>query len=142
MYCKDCGKEINIGDNYCPICGEYQHQVKPIENNIDHCKMAKYVRLCVIAMLLLALISLPYGYYILLRWVVTVTAGYIAYLAYIEKRQLWITIFIFIAIIFNPIVPIYLDRQIWSIINVIVVIFMLFSILFIPAKKRGNNGEK
>ena len=70
-------------------------------------------------MLLLALAPLPYGYYTLLRLVVTGCAGFISYQSYEKKSKAWLAIFGFIALLFNPIIPVHLDRETWAIIDMI-----------------------
>lgn len=91
-----------------------------------------------IAMLLLAIPTgiWPYGYYVLLRWVVTATALFVLWIAYTVERKLWIFLMAIIAILFNPIVPIYLDKGTWVVIDFIVAILFLVSIFKI---KRRNN---
>lgn len=72
-------------------------------------------------MLLLALLPLPYGYYNLLRLVVSATTGYLAYEEY-ERRgrmNVWTVGFTPMAILFNPMVPITLDRSMWAPIDVV-----------------------
>jgi len=73
--------------------------------------------------LLLALLPFPYAYYTLLRIVVTICAGIIAYnLKPHEDRKNWFFIFVGIAILFNPIIPIHLSRKIWGLIDIIVAV--------------------
>jgi len=61
----------------------------------------------------------PYGYYQLLRWVTCGVAVYVAFLAYAWEKK-WATyLFGFIAVLFNPLLPIYLSREIWQPIDVI-----------------------
>lgn len=78
-----------------------------------------------IAMLVLALFAWPYAYYIFLKFVVTGMAAYYAYYLYQVNglHGAWFWVFIFAAILFNPLMPIYLgDRGVWSIIDVGLVI--------------------
>ena len=80
------------------------------------------------AMLLLAIPSMwPYGYYQLLRWVVSGVAAYNAYGAYHAKKQNWMFIMISVAVLFNPIAPFFLAKQTWVILDVIVAITMFIS---------------
>ncbi len=70
-------------------------------------------------MLCLALLPVwPYGYYTLLRLVVCATCGYAAYVfrqnASLAKHVLPL---IFIALLFNPIVPVRLDFSLWLLID-------------------------
>jgi urea transporter len=70
-------------------------------------------------MLFGALAPWPYGYYQLLRWVTCGVAVYVAFLAYAWEKK-WATyLFGFIAVLFNPLLPIYLLREIWQPIDVI-----------------------
>lgn len=70
-------------------------------------------------MLIIALAKLPYGYYTLLRIVVTVCAIVLA--AEIKKRDnigAWFVAFVFVALLFNPLIPIHLTRGVWAPIDV------------------------
>jgi|SRR5690606_8203311 len=74
----------------------------------------------VIAMSLIALLAMPYGYYTLLRFVVFGIAAYYAYNLY-QKDQFtsfWIWPIMFIGIVFNPILPFYQSRDIWAFYNI------------------------
>jgi hypothetical protein len=88
---------------------------------------------CIIAavMLLLALAPWPYGYYQLLRFAVCGAAVYVAVTAY-NWQKIWaIYLFGFTAILFNPLISIYLSREIWQPIDIIcgtlfiIVVFVL-----------------
>jgi hypothetical protein len=90
-----------------------------------------------ILMLLLAIPSglWPYGYYQILRWIVAGTALFIAYIAYHLEKQVWIWIMVIIAILFNPIAPIYLSKETWVLIDLITSIIFLISIFKIKSKE-------
>lgn len=80
-------------------------------------------------MLLLAIPSiLPYGYYQILRWVVTGVAVYSAYCANESNNEKWLYIMGAIAILFNPIFPIYLSKETWVVLDLITSIIMFVSI--------------
>ena len=84
-----------------------------------------------IVLLLLAIMPLPYGYYTLLRLVVCFTAVFLVWLSYKKQRIKWAWIMGFIALICNPVVPIYFAREIWIAIDLIVaVIFGIYLIRF------------
>lgn len=69
-------------------------------------------------MLLAALGYWPYGYYQLLRFVVCGVSAYVAFMAY-QWQKLWATwLFGFVAILFNPLIPIHLSREFWHLIDV------------------------
>lgn len=71
-------------------------------------------------MLLLAITGRwPYGFFILLRWVVSGCALYLATAAHHEKASGWMWIMVGIAVLFNPFVPIYLRREMWQVIDLV-----------------------
>ncbi len=86
------------------------------------------IRIIATIMSLWALADNPYGYYQILRWVIAVAAGYSAYLAYEQGKNTWTLILVITAILFNPIVPIYLYREIWSVLNIITAVIFFISI--------------
>lgn len=82
-----------------------------------------------IIMLILAIpTGWPYGYYTLLRLVVCGTSLFIAYKAYEFNRKVWMYVMGFIALLFNPVIPVHLDKEIWVVIDVIVAIVIFVSI--------------
>ncbi len=62
-------------------------------------------------LLLLGIASLPIGYYTLLRIVVCITAGIVIYSEFQSALTVWIIVFGIMAILFNPIIPVYLDNK-------------------------------
>jgi len=68
---------------------------------------------------IIALFPMPYGFYIILRLVITIVAIFSIIELKKEGSQLW-CFFIGVAILFNPIFPIYLSKNIWMPIDLIV----------------------
>ncbi len=95
------------------------------------------VKIIAIIMLFWALADNPYGYYQILRWVIASVAGYSAYLAYEQGKNTWTWILAITAILFNPIAPIHLDRETWSVLNIIAgaIIFTSIFKMKVVAKK-------
>lgn len=85
------------------------------------------VRVVAAAMLLIAFADMPYAYYQALRWVVCGVTGYGAYMAYERKNQVWAWIFGITAILFNPIMPFYLERETWQLLDVATAIMLFVS---------------
>jgi len=75
----------------------------------------------------MALAHLPIGYFTILRIVVTIGAAAIVIKEFEKSINIWVIIFGLIAIIFNPIIPIYLhNKAIWLPIDLICgVIFII-----------------
>ena len=55
----------------------------------------------------------PDSFYTLLRWVCCAVFAYSAVLSFQMKRLLWLWIFAVLAVLFNPIFPLGLDRTQW-----------------------------
>jgi len=77
---------------------------------------------------LIGMLPLPIDAYHLIRWIVACTCSFGAYKIYQEDRtnQYKGVILITIAFIFNPIIPFYLGRAIWLIIDVIACGFLVW----------------
>ncbi|MBI4262102.1 hypothetical protein HY624_01090 [Candidatus Uhrbacteria bacterium] len=74
-----------------------------------------------------ALGSWPYGYYQLLRWIVCGVGAYSAYKAYELGRTGWAWTFGVITILFNPILPFYMQRETWQVIDIVATVpFLVF----------------
>jgi hypothetical protein len=55
----------------------------------------------------------PDGFYTLLRWICCAVFAYSAVTSLQLKRMLWLGIFAALAVLFNPIFPLHLDRNLW-----------------------------
>ena len=73
----------------------------------------------VAGLLLFAVLPIPYIYYQLLRIVVTVVASIYAYKFYEDNQMAWVLVFGIIALIWNPIFPIYMDKSVWMILDIV-----------------------
>jgi len=95
--------------------------------------------LCIISgvMGFLAIFPWGYGYYQLLRIVLCISSVIVAYGFYKSHLSGWAMAFGAIAILFNPIFPIYMTRSSWSGIDVVVGI--IFLIASQASKKRDVN---
>jgi len=54
--------------------------------------------------------------------------SYSAYLAYNSEKKIWACIFGLVALLFNPIIPFYFQRETWQIIDVGVAIIFFISL--------------
>lgn len=71
-----------------------------------------------VAMLLAAVLRLPYGYYQLLRIVVCLVGAGVAYWTYQRGRVAVSAVAATAAVVFNPVAPLHLDRGTWTLLNV------------------------
>lgn len=81
-----------------------------------------------IILLITAFVDLGVGiaYYQLLRWMTTICAVLLAIRFYEKNQGLFIT-FCIIAILFNPIAPIYLGRSLWRIVDALTAIIFTYT---------------
>lgn len=98
-------------------------------------------RLIASGMLLLALSRLPYSYYILLRWVVCGTSAYGAFKSVELEKSGWAWILGIITLLFNPIIPIHLSREIWAPVDVITALIFVVSLFTIRRKSYDDKTE-
>lgn len=81
-------------------------------------KSARYVALVSGIMLLLAIPSIwPYGFYQILRLVVSISGVFSALQVYKLGKVGWVWVMFVVAILFNPIAPIFLSKQMWVVID-------------------------
>lgn len=74
-------------------------------------------------LLLWALVpSNPYAYYILLRWICCAAFTYLAIQAFDQRKQGWTWVLAITAAVYNPLIPLHLNREIWCVANVATVI--------------------
>ena len=86
----------------------------------------KGILLIVAIALLLALAPLPIGYYTFLRILVTISSIIIIAKELKIGLTIWFILFGITAIIFNPIIPIYLyQKSLWMPIDIVVAILFL-----------------
>ena len=76
------------------------------------------------AMLFLGAAPLPYGYYMLLRIVVTGVFIWAALVSYERKHEVLPWLFVLGAILFNPLIMIHLPKELWAIVDVVAAIFL------------------
>lgn len=96
-----------------------------------------------VLILVLAALPWPYGYYIFLRILIASTCALIVFYQWKHDDAIssWVFIFGGVGILYNPILPIHLTRDIWTILNIITAglfighYFMLKKLLFFNEAK-------
>ena len=85
-------------------------------------------------LLLLCLAPMPYGYYMLVRYISMVAFGFMAY-RYVKENKVTLAVtFGALALLFQPFFKIALGRTIWNIVDVLVAILLI--VLWIKRKKQ------
>jgi len=98
---------------------------------------------CIVASVILlgALGDWPYGYYQLLRWITCGAAVWVAFLAYDWEKKWATVVFTIVAVLFNPLVPIHLSRDVWQPIDLICAL-LFFVIAFVLKEPAQNKQPK
>jgi hypothetical protein len=82
-------------------------------------KDLRTLRLVAAAACLLAPLPWPYGYFQLLRWLVSIAAGVSAWDEYGRGRAAGGWTFVAVAVLFNPLAPIHMDRETWVLVDIV-----------------------
>lgn len=92
-----------------------------------------------IAMLAWALAPFnPYGYYVFLRIVVCGVFACLAVKAYQLGKPWWMWGLTVLAALYNPIIRIHLDRELWSAVNLATIGVLTLSIWFLKSRRISN----
>lgn len=96
------------------------------------------------ALLLIGIAKLPYGYYQFLRIETTIVAAFFAYTAFTTAKAVgfWTLLFAAVAILFNPIIPIYLSKDAWMVIDGVVAVFILAHLVIARGKLFSKASSK
>lgn len=95
------------------------------------------LRLASIILLLWAQARHPSGYYTVLRFVVSATGAYGAYLSHLAGRKGWLLILSAMVVLFNPVIPIYLKKSQWTVFDQVTAGILLVS--FFTWRQRHAN---
>ncbi len=87
--------------------------------------------------LLWGLVPNPYGYYILLRFVVCGVCSYTAFRYALDRRSGSAWLFGVLGVVYNPLFPVYLTREIWLIMDLVTAILLLWSLYRDRSKVRS-----
>lgn len=77
----------------------------------------------------------PYDYYVILRWVVCAAAVISAFGFNHSKLTGWVLTFSALAILFNPLFPIYMNKSSWVGIDLVAAIVFFLAAFSIKSKK-------
>jgi FtsH-binding integral membrane protein len=97
-----------------------------------------WLKLLAILMLLGALLSFPFVYYQLMNWVVVGAVLVTVQQAYQRKMSALAWLFALVAVVFNPVAPLYLRADVWHIADVTAAVLFFISFFFIVGKKATN----
>lgn len=95
-----------------------------------------WLKLLAIVLLLGALGSFPFVYYQIMNWVVVAAALVTVQQAYQRNMTALGWVFALVAVVFNPLAPLYLRADVWRIADVAAAVLFVISFAFITAKKQ------
>ena len=111
---------MNLVEVHLNLIKSFQPNNQLMKNITDD--KNKIFWLAPIVVLVIGIFPLPLGYYTLSRLVVCASGLYFALNYYKKKNQTNLWIFGFIAVLYNPIIPVYLyEKAIWIIVNIITI---------------------
>jgi len=91
-------------------------------------------------LVVIGVFELPYGYYTLLRICLCGAAIAVIFLAYDSLNEVSRWLFGAIAVLYNPIIPIYLgDKSVWIVLNVITVLVFWFIFRMVHRSSRPTS---
>lgn len=85
----------------------------------------KAIQVILILALLLCLFPMPYGYFILVRYLATVVFTIMAYHHYKQQNNTTTYLWVCLALLFQPFFKITLGREIWSVVDIVVAIILV-----------------
>jgi len=89
--------------------------------------MPKGIIYTTIFMLFIAIFRLPYSYYVLLHFVVTITFIWAAFISYEKNKEFFTWSFFMLALIFNPIIKLHFQKETWMFIDIISGVYLIFT---------------
>ena len=89
----------------------------------------RYVKIIMAVLLLLCLLPMPYGYFVLVRFVAMCAFAYLAFCYYSANQKSLAYVFGALAILFQPIFKIALGRTMWNVVDVIVALGLLLLVI-------------
>ena len=87
-------------------------------------------------LLLLCLVKMPYGFYQIVRFLAFAGFGYLAYLEYKGKNIDRMVLFVVLALLFQPFLPLSLGRVIWNIVDVVVAVYLVYLLVKMHLKSK------
>ena len=90
------------------------------------------------SLLLLGASPLPYGYYMLLRFVACGVFVWAAFITYEKNEEVLPWVFGVLAVLFNPIFKIHLPKELWAVVDVCSGILLLAVSKKLLGNKKAN----
>lgn len=99
--------------------------------------MDKAIKIILTILFFVCLLDMPYGYYQFARFAGMIGFAILAYQANQQSRQTEMTIYVGLALLFQPFFKVALGRQLWNVVDIVVGIGLILS-LFIKSKQNNS----
>ncbi|MBD3790440.1 MAG: hypothetical protein IE885_08810 [Campylobacterales bacterium] len=87
--------------------------------------MPRVVIFIAAGMLFIGVLPLPYGYYMLLRFVACGVFAWAAFITYEKNEEVLPWVFGILAVVFNPLIKIHFPKELWAVIDFCSGLFLL-----------------
>ena len=88
----------------------------------------RIIKIILAGLLFLCLLEMPYGFYQLVRMVALIGFSVLAYQSYNNGYVNMSILYLGLAILFQPVIKIYLGREIWNVVDLIVGGYLVVSL--------------
>lgn len=96
-----------------------------------------WLKVVAIIMLLAAILPIPYfAYYQVMNWIVVGAAIVTALQAHTLKKEVTMWLFLFVAVVFNPIDPLHLRTDVWQLTDLAVALLFTISFLIVKLEEK------
>lgn len=92
--------------------------------------MDKAIKVVLAILFFLCLLDMPYGFYQLVRFAALIGFAILAYQASEQENKTEMIIYIYLAILFQPLLKISLGREVWNVIDVVVGVGLIITIFW------------
>ncbi len=115
---------------------EFFNQVKKVP--INNYSILGFVSFCFLCFIIISQPS-DYGFYQVLRWLICSFSAWTSVNIYQKaSKSFWLMIFIALAIIFNPVLPLKFDEEIWVPIDIVTALIFIAYAIKCTRKKTDN----
>ena len=106
---------------------------------LDNRKLLTIINILAALLLLIGVLAMPYGYYTFLRLLVTVVAVINIYYSYQNKSYAALIIGIIIALLFNPVIPVYLQKDVWMVLDIFTSLALILNVVLLKKREPAVN---
>ena len=100
--------------------------------------LTKSIKITIAILFFSCLVKMPYNYYQFTRFATLVGFAILAYKANEEGNKTEAIIYVLLALLFQPLIKIAFDKEVWNVIDVVVGLGLIVSIFWKPKTNKNN----